>query len=94
MRICGLHLTSNGDRVRIPAPPTTMPHKRFYLLRCCPSCNSFDVRRSHRRGLFELVILPLFLLRPFRCEDCTKRHYNLIFTRALHEPEEGARRSA
>ena len=73
---------------------TTMSHDRFFLLRCCPSCNSLDVRRSHRRGLFELIVLPLFLLRPFRCEDCTKRHYNLIFTRALHEPAEGVRRSA
>jgi len=42
------------------------------------------------------VILPFLLLRPFRCEDCTKRHYNLFFTRALHEPDQkhaGARRS-
>ena len=74
-------------------PATTMSHDRFYLLRCCPACNSLDVRRSHRRGLFEILILPIFLLRPFRCEDCTKRHYNLIFTRALHEPKEGAHRS-
>jgi hypothetical protein len=65
-----------------------MPHARFYLLRCCPFCNSLDVRRSHRRNLFELIVLPLLLLRPFRCEDCTKRNYNFIFTRALHGPEE------
>jgi hypothetical protein len=69
-----------------------MSHERFYLLRCCPSCRSLDVRRSHRRGLFEVLILPFFLLRPFRCEDCTKRHYNFFFTRALHEPEESSRR--
>ena len=49
---------------------------------------SLDVRRSHRRGLLEMVILPLLLLRPFRCEDCTKRHYNLFFTRAFQEPGE------
>jgi hypothetical protein len=80
-----------GLQVRISTPLfTTMSHARFYLLRCCPACNSLDVRRSHRRGLFEVLILPLLLLRPFRCEDCTKRHYNLIFTRALHEPKEGA----
>ena len=72
----------------------TMAHERFYLLRCCPACQSLDVRRSHRRGLFELLILPFFLLRPFRCEDCTKRHYNFFFTRALQEPGQASRRSA
>jgi hypothetical protein len=68
-------------------------HSRLYLLRSCPYCKSLDVRRSHRRGIFETVVLPFLLLRPFRCEDCTKRHYNLFFTRALHEPvDEGQRR--
>lgn len=71
-----------------------MSHNRFYLLRCCPSCNSLDVRRSHKRGFFEILILPFALLRPFRCEDCTKRHYNFFFTRALHEPEDKAKRKA
>jgi hypothetical protein len=32
-----------------------------------------------------MTILPFLLLRPFRCEDYTKRHYNFFFTRALHE---------
>lgn len=71
-----------------------MSHERFYLLRCCPSCQSLDVRRSHRRGLFEVLLLPFLLLRPFRCEDCTKRHYNFFFTRALHEPGLTSRGSA
>ena len=70
-----------------------MLHSRFYLLRCCPYCKSLDVRRSHRRGLFEILVLPFVLLRPFRCEDCTKRHYNFFFTRALHEPETKKQRS-
>jgi hypothetical protein len=69
-----------------------MPHARVYLVRCCPSCKSLDVRRSHRRGLLETMILPLLFLRPFRCEDCRKRHYNLFFARALQEPD--ARHSA
>ena len=45
------------------------------------------MRRSHRRGLLETMILTLLLLRPFRCEDCRKRHYNLFFARALQEPD-------
>jgi len=45
-----------------------------------------DVQRSHRHGLLEMIILSFLLLRSFRCEDCTKRHYNFFFTRAFHEP--------
>lgn len=60
-----------------------MHYARCLMVRCCPACRSFDVRRSHRRSLLEVVVLPLVLLRPFRCEDCGKRHYNLVWTRAL-----------
>jgi hypothetical protein len=60
-----------------------MRHPRCLLIRCCPACRSFDVRRSHRRGLLEAAILPVLMMRPFRCEDCGKRHYNLVWTRAL-----------
>lgn len=41
------------------------------------------MRRSHRKGLFEVLILPVVLLRPFRCEDCGRRHYNLYFSELL-----------
>ena len=34
------------------------------------------------RGLRKLL-----QLRPFRCEDCTRRRHNLFFTRALREPK-------
>jgi hypothetical protein len=56
-----------------------MKHLRVRLIRCCPECNSFDVRRAHRKGLRETLILPLFLLRPFRCNTCQFRHINLVF---------------
>lgn len=62
-----------------------MSHPRVYLVRSCPFCMSRAVRRSHRRGFFETLVLPLVLLRPFRCEDCNKRHYNLFFTRPFQE---------
>jgi hypothetical protein len=60
-----------------------MQYTRLFLVRCCPACRSFDVRRSHRRSLLEVVLLPLAMMRPFRCEDCGLRHYNLVWTRAL-----------
>ena len=34
-----------------------------------------NVRRSHRKGLFERVILSLLRLRPYRCEECDKRFF-------------------
>jgi hypothetical protein len=40
-----------------------------------------------------MIFLPLLLVRPFRCEDCTKRHYNFFFTRALHEPADKVHRA-
>jgi hypothetical protein len=43
------------------------------------------MRRSHRGGSLEVIVLPFLLLRPFRREDCTKRRHNLFFTRALRE---------
>jgi hypothetical protein len=46
-----------------------------------------DVRRSHHGGSLEVIVLPFLLLRPFRCEDCTRRRHNLFFTRALREPK-------
>ena len=71
-----------------------MSHTRVYLLRCYPVRKSLDVGHSHRRGLIGTLVLPLLLLRPFRCEDCTKRHYNFFFIRALHEPEVKIHRTA
>jgi hypothetical protein len=62
---------------------TAMRYSRCLVIRCCPSCRSFDVRRSHRRSLLEVILLPLLMVRPFRCEDCGKRHYNLVWTWAL-----------
>jgi alkylhydroperoxidase family enzyme len=60
-----------------------MKHLRVRLIRCCPKCNSFDVRRSHRKGLLEALIQPLFLLRPFRCNACQFRHVNFFFCQKI-----------
>jgi hypothetical protein len=46
-------------------------------IRQCPCCRSLSVRRSRRRGFVEFV-LPLFLMRPYRCSVCFRRHYGSI----------------
>jgi len=43
----------------------------------CPHCKSKYIHRSKRRGIFELSVLMLLPLRPFRCEDCDRRFYAL-----------------
>jgi len=43
----------------------------------CPHCGSVDVRRSKRRGFFELFVLRILPLRPYRCKNCDWRYYSL-----------------
>jgi hypothetical protein len=45
--------------------------------RFCPRCHSKVIRRSKRRGLFELSLLSVIPVRPFRCDDCDCRFYAL-----------------
>jgi len=42
----------------------------------CPFCGSTRVSRSHRRGLFERIVLSVLRQRPFHCTDCYKRFYS------------------
>jgi hypothetical protein len=49
--------------------------------RICPRCRSLSVHRSGRRGLLEGVLLPLFVLRPYRCMNCWRRYYGFIFAK-------------
>jgi hypothetical protein len=41
----------------------------------CPKCAGKEVRRSPRRGFFELVVLSSIAMRPFRCQACANRFY-------------------
>ena len=41
----------------------------------CPHCSSKYIHRSKRRGIFELSVLTLVPIRPFRCEACDRRFY-------------------
>src|ERR1700722_5569461 len=43
----------------------------------CPKCEGKDVRRSPRRGFFELILLSSISVRPFRCQACAARFYGL-----------------
>jgi len=45
----------------------------------CPDCESKAIRRSRRNGMFELSLLRLIPVRPFRCKDCCRRFYGLTF---------------
>jgi hypothetical protein len=56
-----------------------MPYSRLRLVRCCPKCENLDVRRSHRKGLLETFLYPIFLVRPYRCNECKSRHINFVF---------------
>jgi hypothetical protein len=54
---------------------------RWNRIRKCPYCTGRAVRRSHRRNFFEAIVLRGLLLRPFRCLDCERRHYNAVFSK-------------
>jgi hypothetical protein len=43
--------------------------------RQCPKCAGVEVRRSPRKGFFELVVLSSISVRPFRCQGCANRFY-------------------
>ena len=53
----------------------------------CPDCGSAVAFYSRRRNLTEKYVLPLLLLRPFRCADCFQRCYRSIFLTA-RQPRE------
>jgi len=47
----------------------------------CRDCRRNNAHRSRKRGVFERVLLPLFLLRPVRCEHCFRRQYATVVCR-------------
>ena len=53
--------------------------------RTCPYCGSVDVHRSKRRGFFELFLLSILPLRPYRCAVCDWRYYGLKGTSRLKQ---------
>ena len=65
-------VTDHGRRIWMPS--SAKPHR-------CPRCQSQATYRSARRGAFELLLMGLLPLRPFRCRDCDFRFYSFSFRR-------------
>ena len=57
---------SHMQSIPISAPPA----------RQCPVCESLELRRSRRHGVFERYLLTPLGLFPYRCEVCYKRFYS------------------
>jgi hypothetical protein len=45
----------------------------------CPHCQRKAIRRSKRRGMFDVTVLSVIPMRPFRCEDCDQRFYGFVW---------------
>ena len=45
--------------------------------RICPKCSSQEIYLSHRKNHFEKS-LSVFLIRPFRCQQCHRRFWKFI----------------
>src|SRR4029077_12923350 len=45
----------------------------------CPSCQSTNISRSKRRGLFESIVFKLIHVRPYRCLSCDSRFFRRAF---------------
>jgi len=43
--------------------------------RVCISCLDTTARPAHRRGVLELLLLPLLLFQPYQCSHCGERQY-------------------
>ena len=49
--------------------------KRRHREPSCPNCACSDVRRSHRRNVFERYLLRAMGVAPYRCSECQGRFY-------------------
>jgi hypothetical protein len=55
----------------------------------CPCCGNPVAFYSRRRNFTEKYILPLALLRPYRCAECFERYYRSMFFQAKQPRERG-----
>jgi hypothetical protein len=40
----------------------------------CERCHGFQQANARRKGVLEHTVLPLFFIRPIRCEECGDRY--------------------
>jgi len=55
----------------------------------CPCCGNHVAFYSRRRSFAEKYLLPLALLRPYRCAECFERFYRSMFFQARQPRERG-----
>jgi hypothetical protein len=48
----------------------------------CPCCGNHVAFYSRRRSFTEKFLLPIALLRPYRCAECFERYYRSMFSQA------------
>ena len=62
-------------------------HTPFALsqVRVCPYCRSYDVHSSTRQPFMDDFMV-LALMKPYRCMECTKRHYNVLWAKREEPP--------
>jgi hypothetical protein len=58
-----------------------------FRMRTCPQCRGNDIHRSRRCTGLERYLLPLLLLRPYRCADCDQRYFGWVFATRKRDEE-------
>ena len=53
----------------------------------CPRCGGRATRRSHRKGLIELIAYYALFLSPYRCSDCDHRFFRSRFSHPKNPPD-------
>ena len=57
----------------------------------CPNCKKYTAHKSRSRSFLEKTLLPLILLRIFRCSPCKKRFYRFKLKPARRKPKRFSR---
>ncbi len=49
----------------------------------CPACSADEIVPAARWEIHDFLLLPLLLLRPFRCNGCRYRFYGFFFRKSV-----------
>jgi hypothetical protein len=76
--LCG----EKGRAFRLVGSDYRSMFRRFdMLIFHCRHCGGNNGHRSRKRNLLERLLLPLFLVRPMRCDYCFRRQYAMLVRR-------------